>query len=257
MRGKCLFLFLLAMICGNLLFAQNQYDLSQFKAETGTYFTQPVRWDAYDWLKLGLVGTGTVLVYQFDQQVRTAALRNHKYANNFALQFGDQWGGFFVSPGLAVGLLVHGGLSGNRTTQKLGFEITESVLYSEAVSATAKYCIGRARPSTNKGVAAYKPFHFTDIKYNSFPAGHLDAAWALSTVLAKNTDSGLLKVIAYIPALLTATARIYIDTHWASDVFAGAALGYFVGDWVVDQHTKKEPQVKVVSLNPLTLGFDF
>jgi membrane-associated phospholipid phosphatase len=89
--------------------------------------------------------------------------------------------------------------------------------------------------------------------YNSFPAGHADAAMAISTVLAKNTDSYILKVVAYIPAALCLVQRVYSDNHWSSDVVISSALGYFVANWVVNLHDQKESRVSVTSLYPLGL----
>ena len=42
--------------------------------------------------------------------------------------------------------------------------------------------------------------------------------------------------IAYGLATLTGLSRIYGNSHWASDAFFGAALGYFVGRTVVRLH---------------------
>ena len=72
-------------------------------------------------------------------------------------------------------------------------------------------------------------------------------------MLAKNTDSGWLKVASYIPAGLTVVSRIYQDEHWASDVFLGGAIGYFVGNWVVNLHEQKESTIELTSVFPLQI----
>ena len=201
----------------------------------------------------GAVAAITFALMQEDEQIRTIALKNPKYANSFPMEVGNQWGGFYFGPFLAVTLYATGSLANSNQTKKLGFEIAQGILYSEAISFVSKGIIGRSRPFTNQGASDYNPFTFFDSPHNSFPAGHVDAAIALSTVLSKNAGSGFLKVIAYIPAALTVTSRIMQDEHWASDVFIGAAIGYFVGTWVVKIHENKVPRIQVTSVYPLGL----
>ncbi|MBL0259421.1 MAG: phosphatase PAP2 family protein [Bacteroidetes bacterium] len=229
------------------------YNFSRFTHETGLFFVQPVKWKGADWIRFGAIAILTVSIIQVDNDVRKLALDNPKYVNTVPMEIGNQWGGFFLVPISAVALLTHGTLSDNNTTKKLGFEIAQAALYSETISFISKGCIGRSRPFTNRGFNDYKPFTFFDSPQNSFPAGHVDAAFALSTVLAKNTDSGWLKVASYIPAGLTVVSRIYQDEHWASDVFLGGAIGYFVGNWVVNLHEQKESTIELTSVFPLQI----
>ena len=229
------------------------YNFFRFTHETGLFFVQPVKWKGADWIRFSVIAILTVSIIQVDEDVRKLALDNPKYVNTVPMEIGNQWGGFFLVPISAVALLTHGTLSDNHTTKKLGFEIAQAALYSETISFISKGCIGRSRPFTNRGSNDYKPFTFFDSPQNSFPAGHVDAAFALSTVLAKNTDSGWLKVASYIPAGLTVVSRIYQDEHWASDVFLGGAIGYFVGNWVVNLHDQKESTIELTSVFPLQI----
>ena len=43
-----------------------------------------------------------------------------------------------------------------------------------------------------------------------------------------------------IPAFLTGISRIYHDKHWSSDVFLGAAIGYFTARFVNNLHDNLE-----------------
>ena len=89
------------------------------------------------------------------------------------------------------------------------------------------------------------------------PSGHSTVAFILSTVFSRNADSPILKVLAYVPAAVTMISRVYQDQHWTSDTFAGAALGYFVGTWVVDHHEQSDSPVKIISAFPLSIRIDF
>jgi undecaprenyl-diphosphatase len=59
----------------------------------------------------------------------------------------------------------------------------------------------------------------------SFPSGHAASAFLAATVLSDETGS----LAWYALAALVATSRVYVRMHHASDVVAGAALGYALG----------------------------
>ena len=237
MQGKyILAAFFLIPSCP--LFAQNSYDFAQFKSETGLFLSQPVKWEGKDWLTLGAIGAGTFETHQYDTAIMKSAQIHTGNAKNFSVRVGEQWGGFFVTPILGFGLITHGWTAENDATKKMGFEIIQSAVYAEAVSVVMKTVIGRARPSSGKNSGTYSPFSFNRNSYNSFPGGHVDAAFSLATVLSRSTDSAFLKVLPYIPAGLTVASRVYKNAHWASDCFFGAAIGYFTADWVMDLHEK-------------------
>ena len=231
---------------------QNKYNFSELIHESGLLVIQPIKWRGCDWIKFGAVGIITYSLMREDEKIRTYAMNHPKYSKSTIMEVGNQWGGFFFGPLLAVTLYTTGSLAHSHKTKKIGFEIAQSMLYSEGISFISKGCIGRSRPFRNKGASDYQPFTFFNGPKNSFPAGHLDAAFAISTVLSKNTECVFLKVIAYVPAALTVASRIKQDEHWASDVFLGAVIGYSVGSWVVNLHEKNESRVQLTSLYPLT-----
>jgi len=231
---------------------QNKYNFSQLVNEAGLLVIRPIKWNGCDWIKFGVVGVTTVALMQEDKKIRDFSQNNQKYPMNFLMEVGNQYGGFFFGPLLCVSLYTIGSVSKSNKTKKIGFEIAQGMLYSEGISFISKGIIGRARPSVSQSAFEFHPFTFFKSPYNSFPAGHIDAAFALSTVLSRNTNCGFLKVIAYLPAALTVVSRIYQDYHWASDVFIGAAIGYSVGNWVVNLHEKKDSRVQLTSLYPLT-----
>jgi membrane-associated phospholipid phosphatase len=113
--------------------------------------------------------------------------------------------------------------------------------------------LGRARPYTNEGSANYHLFSLWNDDYHSLPSGDVTLAFSLSTVLSKNSKSDLLKIISYIPAVLTIASRINRDMHWSSDVFLAAAIGYCVGDWVTNLHDGKESAVEISSVFPISI----
>ena len=231
---------------------ENKYNFRQFGREMGDYFVSPFHWKGKDFLKLGGVAVVTYGVIQLDESIRGIAIRNPAYKNNFTMRsIGDEWGGFFVTPAMAIGITTFGLISKNNNAKKIGFEIAEAGLFSETVSFLSKFLVGRGRPYYEHGAYYYRPFTFFAPIVNSMPAGHADAAFAMSTVLSRNAKKPFWKIMAYVPAAFTVVSRIYTDQHWSSDVFVGAALGYFVGSWVVNQHEHPDSRVQISSIYPV------
>ncbi len=107
---------------------------------------------------------------------------------------------------------------------------------------------------------------------NSFPSGHSSGAFTSAVLSNRNLQQipmsdnlrFALEVGNLVLASATAWARVEANAHWLSDVFAGAAIGYFFGAFVHDAFMglpEENPvQVKVVPLHGgamLSLSFPF
>jgi membrane-associated phospholipid phosphatase len=240
--------------CGPFLVAQNKYDIPQFRTETGMFFQQPLHWEGRDWLKLGLMGAGTFLVMQIDEPVRSAVLKDRSYYYSVPIVAGRVWGEMYTPVALFALFGAHSLITGDNDTRKIAYEIGQASLYAGAITFLLKGSIGRARPFTEEGRATYHPFTLISDDYHSLPGGHSTVAMVLSTVLSRNIHSGFLKGLVYVPALLTVVSRVYQDEHWSSDDFLGAAIAYFVADWVVSQHEHQEDsRVQIPAIYPITI----
>ncbi len=248
-----IFLFLLITFLTNLLYSQNKFDLAQFGDESIQFIKQPLNWDGSDWLKFGLVSAGTILAMQADQPIRDAVLRDQSFNGTVPEQIGRVWGRGYATIFFAGAFGLHGLITDDQATKKIGFEIVQATLYAGAITQFLKMTFGRARPYTNEGSGNYLSFSFWNNDYHSFPSGDVTFAFSLSTVLSKNSKSDLLKIICYLPAVLTMASRVNRDMHWSSDVFLSAAIGYFVGDWVVNLHEGKKSVVEISAVYPLMI----
>ncbi len=258
MRPIVLLSFLLILICNSSLLAQNQYNFSQFTHETGDFFTQPGKWRGNDWLKLGLITGATVLVMQVDQPIRDAVLESgQRHYRSVPIEAGRIWGEWYTPPIVAGSFALHGWLADKGSSRKIAFEIVQAVTYSEVITQTLKFALGRARPFKNEGAFSYHPFNISSIGLHSLPGGHNTEGWAMSTVLSRNAHSSALRIMAYVPSVLTFVSRVYQDQHWTSDDFLGAAIGFAVGSWVVNHHEQKESTVNGSALYPFTLSISF
>ena len=97
-----------------------------------------------------------------------------------------------------------------------------------------KHIIGRPRPTlTDAGVSNFGPS--ISIGLDSFPSGHTASSFALAAVLSAAYPKG--KYIFYSLAGIAGISRIYLDSHFASDVFAGAVIGAWIG-WLAYKRGK-------------------
>jgi len=71
--------------------------------------------------------------------------------------------------------------------------------------------------------------------FDSFISGHTATAFSIATVFAMQyRDIKIIPVISYTAAALAGISRLTEHQHWASEVFAGALVGYLCGRQVVD-----------------------
>lgn len=221
-------------------FAQNSYNLLQFQNETLDFIKLPTKWESNDWLKLGLVGAATFLAIQADQPVRDELMKDRSFNKSFPIEFGKMWGEAYTPIAIAGAFGLHGLLAKDNSTKKIGFEIIQTTIYAGAITTALKLVLGRARPFTNEGSKTFGKISLFDDSFHSLPSGHTTIAFSVSTVLAKNAKSDWIKILCYVPAVLTAVSRVYQDKHWASDVFLAGVIGYSVGSWVTSKHEENE-----------------
>jgi membrane-associated phospholipid phosphatase len=251
MRHTILVSILVLISYDSSLFAQNNYNLVQFRDETVDFVKQPSIWDGSDWLKFGVMGAGSfILIETADQPARDFILKDRSYLYSVPIEAGRVWGELYSPIVLFAGFAAHSLITNNTSTRKVAYEIGQASLYTGAITLIMKTMFGRARPFMNEGISSYHPFSLSDDNH-SFPGGHTATAFVLSTVLSRNAGPTWLKILAYLPAVITPFSRVYEDKHWVSSCFFGGALGFFIATWVVDLHEKKDKQFLNTSTTPL------
>ncbi len=140
---------------------------------------------------------------------------------------------------LAAGgtLAVTGWAFHNDFTKHLGVDVTRAVVTSGVITAAIKGTVGRARPrSMPEDPDMFYPGRgFFNNDRASFPSGHTSAAFAGASVLALELSkahprhSRWIALGLYGAATAVGFSRMYENAHWASDVFAGAAIGTLSG----------------------------
>ncbi len=156
-----------------------------------------------------------------------------------------QLGGF---TGLAVigGFGVYGCIAKDQKMKTTVLLASQSFLITGVATAGIKMITGRTRPDfynhwkgpdyyfkTNAAINGYCP------EYNSFPSGHTSTAFSIATVFARQySNKKWVPVLSYGLASMVGMTRIVENRHWASDVLAGAALGYLCGNLVMANYKR-------------------
>lgn len=92
-----------------------------------------------------------------------------------------------------------------------------------------KVFLGRARP----GYGSEFTFFETSFKYNAFPSGHSADAFVSGVFLfflLKQTRYAGSRFLPLIYAFLIAISRVFVSSHYPSDVAAGMTIG-ILGAW--------------------------
>lgn len=134
-----------------------------------------------------------------------------------------------------------GRLAGSSTFADVGAHWTEAMVLTDVTSELIRGPVGRLRPRIVNDTNAFQfsaGKGFTDFGARSFPSLHSAAAYATAaTLTAEVGERGgpvwVVGPILYTAAAIPGITRMYLDQHWASDIFAGAFVGIFYGNRVV------------------------
>ena len=252
MKSKILFFLLFTL--NFLLIAQS--DVSNFFEVGGDIYSAPFNFEKDDWTNLTITAAATSAGFLLDKPVKSLFLRNKNAAADFIFKI-DKY--FFIE-GAAAGIIAtyaYGAIDNNDQFKNLGVQLAEASFYASTIALLTKGLLGRKRPDSNCGCSSYNPFTIDLIK-SALPSVHSTLAFAFSTVMANYKDDLAWKISWFTLSSLVGLARIYHNNHWFSDVILGAAIGYFVGEFVSNHETNKEkivlppevvPSQKVFSLN--------
>ena len=207
-------------------------------------WTAPLRWKWRDWALCGSVLAITGFLIANDEGI-------YKYFKDY--QHDYDWvdrvspqitklGDGLIDAGVAGMFLINGLIFKNDKARETGLLALQTLLHTAIFIQACKHLFGRQRPEWDNGVDGWHgPAGFLDRyrgnlwgRYDSFPSGHTITAWGLATVIAlQYKDNLAVPIASYALATLAGLSRITEDKHWFSDVFVGAALGYFIARMVV------------------------
>jgi membrane-associated phospholipid phosphatase len=191
-------------------------------------FTSPFRMNRTNakwWLLSGAVTAGLIA-------------SDHHIANSLENSNGQvQWGGRISQIGaaytlvpLVAGYYVFGVVTDHAKAREIGVLGTESLLDSLIVAGVLKEVFRRNRPDESD------PGEFWG-GGRSFPSGHAIQVWSIASLVSHEYHhQPIVAIVAYSLAGIVSAARIGAQKHFASDVFVGGAMGWFIGRYVYDTH---------------------
>lgn len=163
------------------------------------------------WWLLG--GTAaTILVYQFEDAEAAAKFLNQPVLDPLS-DFGNIWGDMRVQVPLALGTWGIGSWAGSNEVAGFGFDLSRGLLLTYATTSILKPIVNRTRPNGDD---------------YSFPSGHTAAAFTTAGVVTKRYG-GWLGGLSIGLGVLTGMGRMEDMKHYASDVVAGATIGWIFG----------------------------
>ena len=129
--------------------------------------------------------------------------------DGWARRVGQEWA---LGSG-ALATFIVGRATGHARTATVGGDLIEAQVVSGVMTVALKYAVDRERP---------------DGEARSFPSGHAAGTFATATVIHRHYGWKA-SVPAYAAAVLVSGARLQANSHYATDVIAGAAVGVLAG----------------------------
>jgi len=207
----------------------------QVAGDTLAVFTAPSRWEKEDWLTFAALGTAVAASSAFDHQIKVESQeeRSRKkdtFAQNFQ-NLGSQYSWIIIGGFATYGYW----RSDTEATATAGDALAASLIASGLVTPIIKIAAGRERPNKTSQTFNFKPFSGNA----SFPSGHTTQAFVIATVIAEHYPAWWMQTLAYGSAAMVGYSRIEQNMHFASDVVAGAAIGWSVTRMIVHRHPTK------------------
>ena len=164
-------------------------------------------------LLIGSASTGVISIWDEDIQERFSV----QDGSSSVGKVGSALGSLYVVAPVVGGLLIVGNRSQNDRFHSFTYSLAQATALDQGLNQGMKFAIGRTRPDKSDD--------------QSFPSGHASTSFMIATVVQRfyGWKAGIL---GYGVASFISMARLRENKHWASDVTAGATLGYIVGSSV-------------------------
>lgn len=217
-----------------------------FKDE-GKILTSPFRINGNEWFVWGGVALVTGLLIAYDESIYDG-FKDFQEKNSWVddisphiTKLGD--GG--INLGIAGVFFLGGLLFKDERAKETARLALMTFIHTGIVVQLGKHLTGRRRPFVTDEYEVgidhwygpqgfFKRYTEPIAKYDAFPSGHTITIFGTATVIAEMYKKNvIIPILCYSLATLTGLSRVTEDTHWLSDVFLGAVLGFAIGKFVV------------------------
>ncbi len=236
----------------------------------GYQATFPLRMKGTDFILLGATVVGTLVLINYDQEIDNQ-LKHVKADNPFindvsphVTEFGDYYGYILVAGIGSYSLVMHdyrlfrASLMASQAAITAGLWIRVGKMLSSRMRPEATYTDKEFNSDHWFGPFAQFGSHRSIAAFDAFPSGHTGAAFAMATAFSKEySDYKAVPITLYSFATIVGVTRIIEHTHWASDVFLGAIIGYFCGKQVYENEKRLFPNYKNKEQKTLSYIYPF
>jgi len=123
--------------------------------------------------------------------------------------------------------------------RETGLLCFEALLDSNLTAEAVKLVADRARPLQDNGRGGFE--NATSRWDSSFPSGHSINTWAMASIIAHQYPRPrIVPILTYALATTVVVSRVGARQHFPADVVAGAAMGWFIGDFVYGRRHNSE-----------------
>jgi membrane-associated phospholipid phosphatase len=282
MKKKILFLcIILALFLGVGFTGEISEDATEKKEEKKSSFfkslfedewkilTSPFRLKGKHLLTWGGAAVITAVLINNDEKLYRDTKNyqeKHQWVNDLSPKF-RLLGNGNVNLGVAGGFYFCGVVFKNKKARKTAELSLMSLIHAGVVIQLVKHLAGRKRPEAApvgedhwEGPAGFFERYkdHRDMYYDAFASGHTITAFSIATVIAKMYNkSFIIPTLCYSLAALAGVSNVTEDAHWFSDVFAGAVLGYAIGNFVVKKRWKRLTAVPFIQHDKIGLSFNY
>ncbi|HEY1271492.1 MAG TPA: phosphatase PAP2 family protein [Terriglobales bacterium] len=202
--------------------------LHRFGQDQAEIFAAPFRRSNIKWDVLFAASEGALI--PFDEQIERGLPTTHL---NLSHNIGNA---MIASMGVASAAVWLTGIkTGNAHARETGNLEIEALANTFTVYTLMQLIAGRQRPDEGTGEGSFLRNHSVN---TSYPGGHVMFTFAMATVIAHEYPKRWVQILSYGAATTIGAARFTGRNHFASDVFAGGILGYFIGTHIFHSRCK-------------------
>ena len=200
-----------------------------------------------------VVGTGFIL-FNNDLQISEKVWSNKNDLNDTLAETFMLFGDKYLMGSVYIASYVTSVITDDVRLRKTSLLAIESALFSAAITQSLKFLIHRHRPRDGDGPYVTDGASF-EIEHLSFASGHTTFAFSTAKIINEcYSENEYLPFITYPIATMTAISRAYDKEHWATDVLAGAAIGYFTASIIMDRYSDKNTEIYPIVADNNTYG---
>lgn len=240
-RYLLLILLILNGFFGHTLLAQDfdsEYWMSWYKDPIDVIGVGD--WEQKEWIAASAIVTTGVILYTQDEAIREQfqSFRTPS-TDNFSKYVAEPIGSGYYSIGISAAAYGVGWIIEDPKLRRTSIQAVKAYVLTGGATQILKQLTHRTRPyEMDRSDLWYGPTGISG-DFDAFPSGHTSTAFAVASVYAHSyRDRPWVGVVSYSLATLTGLSRIHDDVHWASDVFFGAAFGWYVGKVIVENDSK-------------------